>query len=288
MDDADMDRRLRRLRTGRPRSCSALAALLFAVGGGASATAASVGARPHGQDSALGAHTLLTQPDGEGSNPAVSSAITTQETGSSLLVLVGGYVSNASAPIDTYGNRWMQQGPRIVYHAYQARFDTAAYVVLAAKGGRGHRVSLAKNGTAAGEITAPFIEIKHAGVLQDAAYNYAVAGAMARLAGRLGRVLPGDDRAFSSAELTSGEVTTTGPATLVAVWWGDAFVYAMTAVPDGGFKVIERFLDLPRSSGVQCAVAVKQVDRAGAYRVTWKGTPAQGAILWLFAFQSKG
>jgi hypothetical protein len=261
--------------------------MLFAVGGGTSATAASVGAPPPSQNAALGAHTLLTQPDGEGSNPAVSSPISTQETGSSLLVLVGGYVSNAGAPSDNYGNRWVQQGPRIKYHAYQGRFDTAAYTALAAKGGRGHRVSLAKNGAAAGEITAPFIEIKHAGILQDVAYNYAVPGAMARLAGKLGRVLPGDDRTFSSAELTSGEVTTTGPATLVAVWWGDAFVYAMTAVPDNGFKVIERFLDLPPSSGVQCAVAVKQVDRAGTYRVTWKDAPAQGAILWLFAFQSR-
>jgi hypothetical protein len=72
----------------------------------------------------------------------------------------------------------------------------------------------------------------------------------------------------------------------VAVWWGDAFVYRMTAVPDNGFRVIERFLELPPQSGVQCAVAVRQVDRAGTWQVTWRGTPAQGAILWLFAFQA--
>lgn len=262
--------------------------MLFAVGGGAPAVAASSGAPlAQRQNVALGTHTLLTQPDGEGSNPAVSAPVATQATGSSLLVLVGGYVSNAGVPSDTYGNRWVQQGPRIRYHAYQGRFDTVAYTALAAKGGPGHRLSLPKNGAPAGEVTAAFIEIEHAGVLQDAAYNYPVPGAAARLAAKLGRALPGDARTFSSAALTSGEVTTTGPATLVAVWWGDAYVYAMTAVPDGGFRVIERFLDLPPSSGVQCAVAVKQVDRAGTYRVTWKDAPAQGAILWLFAFQAK-
>ena len=67
------------------------------------------------------------------------------------------------------------------------------------------------------------------------------------------------------------------PATLVAVWWGDAFVYKMTAVPDNGFRVIDRFLELPPQSGVQCAVAVRQVDRAGTWRVTWHGSPCRCA-----------
>jgi hypothetical protein len=227
----------------------------------------------------LGSHTLLVQPDGQGRDPAVAGPIRTQEAGSSLLVLVGGYTSNAGLPSDNYGNAWVQQGHSITYHGYGGRFSTAACVALSAKGGRKHRVTLAKRGEPAGEITAPFIEIRQAGVLQDVASNYAVPGLAARLGRKLGQGWP-------QASLTSGSVTTTGPATLVAVWWGDAFVYRMTAVPDNGFKVIERFLDLPPSSGVQCAVAVRQVARAGTYQVTWRTAPAQGAILWLFAFQA--
>lgn len=230
--------------------------------------------------SSIGSHTLLAQPDGEGTDPAVAGPIHTQDAGSALLVLVGGYASNASLPSDNYGNTWVQKGAKITYHGYSGRFNTAAYVALSARGGENHRVTLPKTGEAAGEITAPFIEIKNAGVLQDVATNYAVPGFVARLGRKLGQ-------GWTGAGLSSGVVTTTGPATLVAVWWGDAFVYRMTAVPGNGFKVIERFLDLPPSSGVQCAVAVRQVDRAGTYQVTWSGTPAQGAILWLFAFQAR-
>ena len=61
----------------------------------------------------------------------------------------------------------------------------------------------------------------------------------------------------------------------------------MTAVPNNGFSVIDSFLKLPDNSGVQCAVAYKQVATAGTYNVSWTGAPIQGAILWLFAFQSR-
>jgi hypothetical protein len=261
---------------------AAMTALLLALGMGGTASVHSRDGAAGAQVSSLGAHILLAQPDGEGSNPAVAGPIRTQDADSALLVLVGGYASNASVPSDNYANTWVQQGHGITYRGYNGRFTTAAYVALAAKGGKNHRVTLAKDGAPSGEITAPFVEIRHAGVLQGFATRYAVPGVVERL----GQKLMGG-WGTAQAGLTSGSVTTTGPATLVAVWWGDAFVYRMTAVPDNGFKVIERFLDLPPSSGVQCAVAVRQVDRAGTYRVTWSGSPAQGAILWLFAFQAR-
>ncbi|WDS36894.1 hypothetical protein [Pseudoxanthomonas sp.] len=235
----------------------------------------------------LGSHTLLVQTDGEGVNPAITAPVSTQEAGSSLLVLVGGFASNASLPSDTYGNTWVRRDPVVTYNGYGGRFNTAAYVALSARGGAGHRVRLAKEGEEAGEITAPFIEIRNAGVLQDVAQNYPTPDLMSRLTGKVRHVLDGANENGGRADLTSASVTTTGPATLVAVWWGDAYVYRMTAVPNNGFKVIDRFLELPPNSGVQCAVAVRQVDRAGSYQVTWSGTPAQGAILWLFAFQAK-
>jgi len=264
---------------GHRKSPAAISAMLLAMGMGEAGPVHCFPELSPTRVSALGSHALLVQPDGEGTNPAIAGPIHTQETGSALLVLVGGYVSNAGLPSDNYANTWVQRGPSISFNGYSGRFNTAAYVALSAKGGKDHRVVLAKDSVASGEITAPFIEIRNAGVLQDVASNYAVPGILARV----GRKLV---QGWSGAELTSGNVTTTGPATLVAVWWGDAYIYRMTAVPNHGFKVIDRFLELPPNSGVQCAVAVRQVDRAGTWRVTWSGTPAQGAILWLFAFQA--
>jgi hypothetical protein len=236
----------------------------------------------------LGAHTLLVQTQGEGSTPATSHAIHTQAQGSTLLALVAGYAENGDAPTDSYRNTWKQIGDSVGYNGYDGKFNARAYLALDARGGSDHVVSVMKTARPDGEITVPFIEIRNAGVLQDVAQNYPVPGVMSKIANKLARTWQGGSgsNADSSIALTSGSVTTTGPATLVAVWWGEAWVFSMTAVPDGGFKVIDSFLQLPPNSGVQCAVAVKQVDAAGTYNVTWTGTPAQGAILWLFAFQS--
>lgn len=216
--------------------------------------------------SSLGAHTLQTQSEGLGTSPVITDSITTQQRGSSLIVFNGGYSSNALDPIDSYGNRWKQLGNDVPFgNGYGDRFNVKAYVALAAKGGPGHTVSFIKNGNAKGEISVPFIEIKDAGVLHDVRQNYAPTGTV----------------------MTSGSVTTTGPATLVAVWWGDGGIKRMSAVPNNGFAVIDSYLKLPDNSGVQCAVAYKQVATAGSYNVSWTGAPAQGAILWLLAFQSK-
>ncbi|MEP7311011.1 MAG: hypothetical protein ABI859_00385 [Pseudomonadota bacterium] len=84
--------------------------------------------------------------------------------------------------------------------------------------------------------------------------------------------------------IRSGKVSTTGPATLVAFWWGDAGVRGeKKAVPRDGFQLIDT-IGAPGEL-VQCAVAVKHVAQAGEYDVTWKSTPAQGAQLWLVAVQ---
>ena len=236
----------------------------------------------------LGAHTLLAQPDHRGSSPAVTPPLVTAGNGSSLLVLNGGFASNAAPPTDSYRRHWTQVGRTAVYDGYQGRFDVKAYVSLTGRGGAGHTVSIDKPGKPDREITVPFVEIRHAGVLQDFAQNYPAPSLPARIAGKIGRTVDRlvSGEADSRFEMTSGEVTTTGPATLIAVWWGDGNVRQMSAVPDDGFEVIDSFLQLPPESGVQCAVAYRRVERAGSYRVTWRGSPRQRAILWLFAFQS--
>ncbi len=87
-------------------------------------------------------------------------------------------------------------------------------------------------------------------------------------------------------------MTTTGPATLVAFWWGDGNVdFVHTAIPNNGFNVIDSFL--PTGALIQSAVATKDVSAAGTYNVTWNSqnpdnNPAhnEGAQLWLVAVQS--
>lgn len=212
----------------------------------------------------LGAHTLLTQPNGLGVSPAITAAITTQSAGSALIILEGGYANNATTPKDNYANAWRRVGNTVVFNGYGSSFDVRAYVAMQARGGAGHRVTVPKNMQPEGEVSIPFIEIKNAGMLKDLAQNYPEPGLV----------------------VTSGKVTTTAAATLVAVWWGDAGVKRMTATPNNGFTVIDSFLKLPDESGVQCAVASRQVAAAGTYDVSWTSAPVQGAILWLFAFQS--
>lgn len=235
----------------------------------------------------VGAHTLLVQEDGHGTNPAVTTPIDTQADGSSLLVLVAGYASNSAAPTDNYSNTWTQLDKSVFYDGYQKRFDVKAYVSQAAKGGRRHTVSMVKSGNANGEITIPFVEIQNAGLLQDFVHNYPAPGTATHYSNKvvraMGRLISDEDK--TTLHAYSGDVTTTGPATLVAIWWGDANILDMSAVPDGAFTVIDSFLHLPPDSGVQCVVAYRQVAAAGTYHVTWTTHPAQRAILWLFAFQ---
>jgi hypothetical protein len=213
---------------------------------------------------ALGAHLLLSHGEGDGVTPARSAALATDAAGSALLVLSGGYNGNDATPTDIYGNRFRRVGGRVAYgNEYGDRFDTKAYVALPAKGGEGHVLTVDKPANAAGEITIPFVEIRHA----------------TALAGFAARAVP------AAAEVASDTVTTTGPATLIAVWWGDGGVKRMQATPGDGFTTIDSYVQLPDNSGVQCAVAWRQVEAAGTYRVHWTSTPVQGAVLWLFAFQ---
>ena len=97
-----------------------------------------------------------------------------------------------------------------------------------------------------------------------------------------------ENYAPAGTSLSSGTVTTNGPAVLVAFWWGDGLGLRHTAVPDSGFEVIESFTDLPPNSGVQCVVAVREVEKAGSYSLRWATLPAQGAPLWLLAFAASG
>lgn len=184
----------------------------------------------------------------------------TAPSGSIFLASVGrGDVNAHRAPTDNKGNTFIQIGSTHVYTNWGSS-GTALYG-CAGVGGSSHVVTASKQ-SAYDETTLSVVEVRNARTVQDVKWREVLAG----------------------NPITSASVTTTGPALLVAWWWGDAPVdFNKTAVPNNGFTVIHSIL--LEGELVQCAVAVRQVNAAGTYNVTWTSTPIQGAQLWIAAVQ---
>lgn len=210
----------------------------------------------------LGAHVLVGQEDKVAAPLAQTPPLHTAAKGSSLVAFVAGYASNDVAPGDNFGNQWRRIAAPVVYRGYQDRFDLGAYLVEDARGGANHVVRVEKPGRPNGELTLVVVEVRNAGKLLGAVQAYPKSG----------------------FRLSSAEVTTDGPALLLAVWWGDSDSLDHHVEPDSGFRVIDRFTRLPPHSAVQAVVAAREVEHAGRYRVNWYNVPRQGAILWLLAF----
>lgn len=253
-------------RTASPpaRACAAAAVLAAAA-----LTAGCLGADPaedpdlpgHVPGSpGLGAHGLAFHRVGANAATIATPPLATAASGSTLIVSVGRGQQGAHAlPTDNKGNTPEQLGDA---HPYTLWPDsgTALYAFPAMAGGAGHVVTTAT--PPSDEITLVAVEVLEGTRVQAAEWNEVLAG----------------------RPLRSRSVTTTGPATLVAFWWGDAGVAQdKTAVPNNGFHVVDSVL----ASGelVQCAVAVKNVSAAGIHDVTWTATPRQGAQLWLVAVE---
>ncbi|HEX8113881.1 MAG TPA: hypothetical protein VF516_39385, partial [Kofleriaceae bacterium] len=193
--------------------------------------------------------------------------ITTAASGSTIVVSVGrGDISKfaAATVTDTAGNTpYQKQGP----HPYTPAFPdsgTALYTFTNARGGPNFQVTTSTGRNANGqldEITIAAVEVVEGTRIQDQQWNEVV-------------------QAQDPVPVTSNSVTTTGPATLVAFWWGDGFPGTpQSATPGNGFSLIDSNA-FETDSFVQCAVAVKNVSTAGTYHVTWTSTPIQGAQLW--------
>lgn len=186
--------------------------------------------------------------------PAMSTA-----DGSTIVVSVGrGNAGAFVAPTDNRGNGAYPQLDTAHRYTNWPGSGTALYARTGAVGGAGHVVQV---GTPYDdEITMAAVEVVGGTRIADHAWREVLA----------------------PSPLTSAPVTTTGPATLVAFWWGDAGAEGQkTAVPGDGFVRVDAILD--EGSLVQAAVAVRDVAAAGTYTVTWTATPVQGAQLWLVA-----
>lgn len=213
-----------------------------------------------GTDPVVG-ETALTFKREAASNVAIATIpMNTKVTGSTMVACVGrGVIAAHAPPTDNKGNTYTQLGTTHAYTNWPFS-GTACYAATNATGGSGHVVTAPVGASApSDETTMSVLEIANAGRIQDVAW---------------------------SEDLTSPNgpiaVTTTGPATLIAVWWGDAGVDVVhTASPGNGFTMTHTALFT--GSLVQAAVATKTVSAAGTYDITW--TSNQGAQLWLIAVQ---
>lgn len=256
------------------RHARMMAASLLAVmgcassGGGSDASTGPDAPRTPGTPSA-GAHGmhwyhLGQDPQHDSATSITTPAMNVQPSGSTIIVSIGRGELDAFAlanalPTDNQGSSPYQQIDQT--HKYDAwPSGTALYAYPSAKGGSDFRVTTGTDGS--DEITIAAVEVIEGTRIQQYAWNQ-----------------------VAESPNKSKSVTTTGPATLVAFWWGDGFPHdPQNATPNNGFTRVDTNAQ-ERDSFVQCAVAVKNVSAAGTYDVTWTPEPAQGAQLWLVAVQ---
>lgn len=221
---------------------------------------------PPGPRPSAGAHGLSFLKIGDNVNPVSVDLAATQASGSTILVCVGRGLGSAlpnsqhALPTDNAGNApYVQQGTAHAYTLW-TNAGTALYAFSGATGRPLHRISVPNSPDATDEVTLAVVEVRNGRRIQ------------AKWVERL-----------APDPLTSDTITTTGPATLVAFWWGDGGVTVHTAVPGNGFTPVDSLLISAQI--VQCAVAVRDVATAGTYSVTWTATPVQGAQLWIVAVE---
>lgn len=216
----------------------------------------------------LGAHSLSFQAYHEMNHPVTvlnSAAMATQAAGSTMIVGVGRgqlalFDQPSSIPVDNKGNSpYLQIDKTMKYTDWDS--GTALYAFASARGGVNHLISAQT--PADDEVTLAAVEVIEGTHIQDYKWNQ-----------------------DSADPITSLQVTTTAPATLISFWWGGGFpdTTTQTAEPDSGFVLIDSNTNT-LGGFVQCAVAVKNVTKPGSYSVTWKSTPQQGAQVWLVAVQ---
>lgn len=231
----------------------------------ATSTAVAVPVPSTGSDApTLGAHALVFHVSGGSVGATLPTPAMSTQSGSTMLAFVGkGSVYNLQAPTDNMGNSpYVQLGSSHQYTKWPTE-GTAVYAFNNIVGGASHIVSVNDSNTY-DEVTFAAVEVRNGGVVQDQQWR----------------------EVLNSAAQTSASVTTTGPATLVAVWYGDdASSTPSNPVPNNGFTVIESNGNAVES--VQMFVATKNVSAAGTYNVTWNTTPLQGAQLYLVAVQKR-
>ncbi|MGO9203159.1 MAG: beta strand repeat-containing protein, partial [Limisphaerales bacterium] len=191
-----------------------------------------------------------------------TSPATTQASGSTILVWIGnGALSLLSGfPTDNKGNKYVSLGS----HSYAPDWPSsgeALYVCTNAVGGSGHIFDWS-NGTAV-ESTMMVVEVKNGGAIHNVQWN---------------------EVTTVSGSQTSLYATNSAPASIVAVWVGDAGATTSSATPNNSFAVLNA--QTLASGYVEGVTASKDLSAAGTNNVTWTCSPGQGAHMWMVAVQA--
>jgi hypothetical protein len=217
---------------------------------------------------------VVYQMYGRGQTPAQITE-NTNGSGSTFLLMMGGYNPDVvRGPSDNEGNAYTEVGAEETWVNWPDD-STTVYASVNAKGGPS--TTWSQYVTQFNEITMFEIEVPNAGAAPTITSTF-------NQQGNTGAYTPAKGCCNT---LTSNSVTTTGPATLIALWWGAGPTGYGThiATPNNGFTNLAD-CDIDNPNGyVQGYMAYKTVDAAGTYNVTWTYQPKQGAALWLIAVQ---
>jgi hypothetical protein len=199
----------------------------------------------------------------DANNPATLTLelLGTQTAGSVMILGQGGTRLSFATPVDSVGNLYRQVGSILTYQDYPES-GNAMYVAAPFQGSPRLTVASTKQSNANLELTFNAVEVLNASSIIGPVISYERAG----------------------QTMTSASVTTTGPAVLLAWWWGDGSSGVVhRADPEASFTVLDEVLKT--GTLVQCRVASRVVNAAGTYNVTWQNSINEGAILWLVAVQ---
>lgn len=232
------------------------------------------GAAPNDAVTTSFSHGAVSQIYGHGQNPAQITRDTASSGSTFLLMMGGGETSDIlRGPTDNKGNTYTQVSTEHDYIDWPGS-GTAIWAKVNATGGLS--TTWSQYVTLFNEITVFEIEVLNAGAAPQISTAFNQQGNEGAYSPKKGTIT-----------LTSNSVTTTGPATLIALWWGagPTSYGDHIATPNNGFTNLEDWSKDNLNGYVQGYMAYKTVDEAGTYNVTWTYQPIQGAELWLIAVQ---
>jgi len=215
----------------------------------------------------IGGHGFQAQIQDSGVDPATVT-INTTVSGSSLVIFDAGEYINTADPTDNKGNSLTKRGTDQDYAGgLWPGFGSRAYANTGIAGGSSHTVTIDKdNAHATEEISVAVVEVLGGTSIVQSQGSAAAAGA--------------------GVGYSSPNITTTGPATIIAFWSGDADVPVNPK--DVAVSSPWSILDASFQSGtayVQFAVAYRTVGSAGTYSLTWTPVANQGASMHMVAVQ---
>lgn len=203
---------------------------------------------------------------GSAAGTVTTEPLTTQVSGSSFIVVTGGNLGDLSTPpTDSKGNTWTQVGTAVEYSRWSG-YGIAVWRCIGGVGGVNHTFSQQYGQTLGfDECTICVAEVKNAGYLQGAVVNQVLTGGI----------------------LTSGSLSTTAKAIMLAFFSGDAPTGATTTVSlSNGYTIIDTDT-LPDDSNGYVPIAIGYAEKInpGTYNYTATETPDQGAIMVHVALQ---